>query len=145
MIGPGWINSTRYVIRGKPADSMQKAMQTMTAEKKRKQVHLMMQGLLADRFNLKAHFETREMPVYQLVVAKDGPKLKEDPDSIHGPAAVNPSFIKGKAISIQRFIDALEGVPDIGGRVVVDKTELPVPTISCSGGRHCRPRHLPMA
>ena len=37
----------------------------------------MVQKLLADRFHLKAHLEKREMPVYDLVVAKGGPKLKE--------------------------------------------------------------------
>lgn len=37
----------------------------------------MVQKLLADRFHLKAHLEQREMPVYDLVVAKGGPKLKE--------------------------------------------------------------------
>ncbi len=124
VIGPGWINTTRYVIQGKPTDSMQKAMQTMPAKEKRKQVHLMMQGLLADRFHLKAHFETREMPVYELVVAKNGPKLKEDPDSSHASVGFSPSLIKGKAISIQHLIEALESVTDIGGRVVVDKTGL---------------------
>ena len=34
------------------------------------------QALLADRFKLKVHFETRELPIYALVVAKGGPKLK---------------------------------------------------------------------
>ncbi len=37
----------------------------------------MLQTLLAERFHLKAHIEKREMPVYELVVAKGGPKLKE--------------------------------------------------------------------
>jgi uncharacterized protein (TIGR03435 family) len=42
----------------------------------------MLQGLLADRFKLKVHRETREMPVYELVVGKNGPKLKESaPDA----------------------------------------------------------------
>jgi uncharacterized protein (TIGR03435 family) len=37
----------------------------------------MVQALLADRFHMKAHLEQREMPVYDLVIAKGGPKLKE--------------------------------------------------------------------
>jgi bla regulator protein blaR1 len=124
VIGPDWINSARYVIQGKPPDSIQKSMQTMTAEERRKQVHLMMQGLLADRFKLKAHFETREMPVYQLIVAKGGPKLKESSDSSQVQIAVSASAIRGKCAQIRMFIDALESVPDIGGRVVTDKTGL---------------------
>ncbi len=42
----------------------------------------MLQTLLAERFQLKYHRETREMPVYALVIAKGGPKLKEsDPET----------------------------------------------------------------
>jgi uncharacterized protein (TIGR03435 family) len=37
----------------------------------------MLQSLLAERLQLKAHLETREMPVYVLVVGKGGPKFKE--------------------------------------------------------------------
>ncbi len=37
----------------------------------------MLQALLAERFNLVAHRETKEMPVYFLVVAKGGPKLRD--------------------------------------------------------------------
>jgi uncharacterized protein (TIGR03435 family) len=40
------------------------------------QIRLMLQALLEDRFKLKVHRETREMPVYKLVIAKNGPKLK---------------------------------------------------------------------
>jgi uncharacterized protein (TIGR03435 family) len=45
----------------------------------------MLQALLAARFQLKVHREMREMPVYALVVAKNGPKLKESaPDAQSG-------------------------------------------------------------
>jgi uncharacterized protein (TIGR03435 family) len=52
---------------------------------KREQTSLMMQSLLTDRFKLKVHFESRELPVYALVFAKGGPKLpaaKELPPTI---------------------------------------------------------------
>src|SRR5207247_804981 len=48
----------------------------------RDQARLMLQALLADRFHLRFHREMREMPVYAIVVAKNGAKLKESaPDS----------------------------------------------------------------
>jgi uncharacterized protein (TIGR03435 family) len=47
----------------------------MTPSQQREQVALMEQSLLADRFKLKVHFETVEMPVYGLVIAKYGAKL----------------------------------------------------------------------
>ena len=65
LIGaPDWINSDRYDIEARgPATAGHKEMM------------LMLQTLLADRFAMRAHFETREMPAYVLTVAKGGPKL----------------------------------------------------------------------
>ena len=144
VIGPDWINSTRYVIQAKPPDSIRDAMQTMTTEERGKENELMMQSLLADRFQLKAHFETREMPLYQLVLAKGGSKLKEAPDPTKRGFGMNASSFRGSA-TIHDLIDILEGVPDIGGRKVIDKTGLtgtydfslkwtPLQTVAAPGG-----------
>jgi uncharacterized protein (TIGR03435 family) len=50
----------------------------------------MLQSLLEDRFQLKLHRETKESPVYALVIGKDGPKIKLVPDqtspTVNGPA-----------------------------------------------------------
>jgi uncharacterized protein (TIGR03435 family) len=126
MIGPDWVSSAKYVIQAKPPDSMLDAMQTMSAEQRRRETGLMEQSLLADRFKLKAHFENREMPVYQLVPAKGGPTLKETTDSIkgNGQLRIGASAIRGNAVPMHELISVLEGVPDIGGRVVIDKTGL---------------------
>jgi uncharacterized protein (TIGR03435 family) len=123
VIGPDWINSTRYVIQAKPPDSIRDAMQTMTTAERSIENELMQQSLLADRFQLKAHFETREMPVYQLVLAKGGSKLKENPDPTKRRFATNASSIRGSA-TIHDLIDILECSADIGGREVIDKTGL---------------------
>jgi len=124
VLGPDWINNTRYMIQAKPPDSIRDAMQTMTSEEKSRETRLMMQSLLADRFQLKAHFETREMPVYELVVAKGGSKLKEAADPARGAAAVGRSAIRGTAIPMRALVGLLPAVPDIGGREVIDKTGL---------------------
>jgi uncharacterized protein (TIGR03435 family) len=84
----------------------------------------MMQSLLSDRFQLKAHFETREMPVYQMVLAKADLKLKENPDSTKRRVAVNPTSFRGTATAIQDLIEVLECSADVGGREVIDKTGL---------------------
>jgi bla regulator protein blaR1 len=75
--GPGWLQQDidQYEIDAKIPDSLFAAMQRMTPAQQREQVSLMEQSLLADRFNLRVHFETMEMPVYALVVAKGGTKL----------------------------------------------------------------------
>jgi len=64
--GPGWINSDRYTIDAKPEEPQSEEMMNGP----------MMQALLEERFKLKIHHETREVPVYALTVAKAGPKLK---------------------------------------------------------------------
>jgi uncharacterized protein (TIGR03435 family) len=46
----------------------------------REQMQLMVRSLVEERFQLKAHMETRELPIYNLVVAKDGPKIKRSED-----------------------------------------------------------------
>jgi uncharacterized protein (TIGR03435 family) len=46
----------------------------------REQYRLMLQNLLAKRFKLALHHDTKEIPIYELVVAKNGPKLKESPE-----------------------------------------------------------------
>lgn len=50
---------------------------TMPRDTPESQIHLMMRNLLADRFHIAFHHETRSFPGYDLVVAADGPKLKE--------------------------------------------------------------------
>ena len=71
--GPDWARSDRYDIAAKAEGEG-----TVTKE----QVREMLKTLAADRFKVQVHTETREMPVYLLVVAKGGPKLKESaPDA----------------------------------------------------------------
>jgi len=79
--GPEWLDKERYIISGKPPAALELAMRQMNAVDRFQQDHAMRQALLADRFHLKAHFEVREMPVYALVPAKSGLKIKGSPDS----------------------------------------------------------------
>jgi len=66
VIGPDWINTERYSIVAKASGP---APQEKILE--------MLQTLLVERFQLAFHRETKEMPVYALVVAKGGLKIKE--------------------------------------------------------------------
>lgn len=77
--GPDWLNKDAYVIHGKVPDDLQTAFQQMTREERADQTRMMQQRLLSDRFHLKAHFETRILPVYELVPAKGGLKIVEVP------------------------------------------------------------------
>jgi uncharacterized protein (TIGR03435 family) len=64
--GPAWIESDGYDVMAKVPDGV-------PADK----VPAMLQALLAERFGVKIHKETRVLPAYELSVAKGGPKLKE--------------------------------------------------------------------
>src|SRR5262249_17496764 len=63
---PGWAFSEHY-------DVVATADQAITID----QMRTMLQDLLAERFHLQVHRETKEVPMYALVVGKKGPKLQE--------------------------------------------------------------------
>lgn len=65
---PRWADIDRYNVSAKAADGL-----ALTREAARP----FMRALLTDRFGLKVHVEIKEIPVYALIVAKGGPKLKE--------------------------------------------------------------------
>ena len=73
--GPSWQNSNKFDITAKAEDG------SATLD----QMRMMLRGLLAERFKLKAHVETRDVPIYALVVARDngrlGPKLTASTDT----------------------------------------------------------------
>jgi bla regulator protein BlaR1 len=68
--GPGWIDNDRYDVEARIDESLVATFGRMSNEQQKELTSLMMQSLLADRFKLKVHFESRELPVYALVVAK---------------------------------------------------------------------------
>ena len=77
--GPGWIGSARFEVQAKAAGAAT-----------REQLLLMLRPLLAERFKLAFHRETKELPVYALVVAKGGPKFKRFQSGVEpAPLGVN--------------------------------------------------------
>ena len=69
--GPDWMGSESYDISAKVAASDGAAPVKLTKAQRRQ----MLQTLLADRFRLAVHNETKDAPIYELVVAKGGPNL----------------------------------------------------------------------
>jgi uncharacterized protein (TIGR03435 family) len=113
--GPSWLNINRYDVVAKTTTDAKGDEAPSANESDRMRIRL--QALLADRFQLQVHRETKVLPAYSLVVAKGGPKLTEN----HDPTAAN---------SMQRGIGHLKG-KNVGMRFValtlsrqVDRTVL---------------------
>lgn len=75
--GPSWIGRDRYDIDAREEEADATALQKLPREQQSEQIRLMVQSLLADRMKLKVSHETRELPVYKLIVARNGPKFHE--------------------------------------------------------------------
>jgi uncharacterized protein (TIGR03435 family) len=75
--GPGWLESDRYDIEAKPDGATAEQLLKMGWKEREPVQQRMEQALLADRLKLKVHFETREMTIFALVVAKSGLKIHE--------------------------------------------------------------------
>ena len=81
MGGPKWLNSERFDIEAKTDSSVADRLRTLGRDQRRLQTQAIFQQFLADRFKLTVHWETRELPVYALVVAKNGSKLHQSQES----------------------------------------------------------------
>lgn len=109
LVGPEWLSTERFNIQAKfPADSSPQLVRQMT------------QTLLAERFKLALHRETRQMPVYALVVAKRGPKLHAAEDG-QPRTSSRPGRLDATKITMQKLADLLARLI---GREVVDETGL---------------------
>ncbi len=131
--GPDWLTSEKYDIQAKVDSSIADELQKLSPVQLRLQRQRMLQALLADRFKLTVNRETRELPVYALIIGKNGPKLKESkpsdtytnglrgPDGSGGPGlyAGNVGLLTGQGVSMATLANVLSRQL---GRVVLDKT-----------------------
>ena len=132
---PGWSDTDHFDIEAK----LEGGARTVSFEQRL----LMLQSVLEDRFQLKVHRETREFPVYALLVAKKGPKLKVSADQTFAPPPPASSYgqplpanatvprgafgfsfsgsVNSSAVSLSQLIDLLRLLL---GQHVLDKTGL---------------------
>jgi bla regulator protein blaR1 len=126
--GPEWVDTDRFEIEAKIEESMNTAMQKMPAAERQQQVQLMEQSLLADRFKLKVHFETRELPEYALVVTKGGSKMtaavEGEVKQVSVTGTGRGSEMKAKGQTVGDLARMLQMQPEMNGRLVVDQTGL---------------------
>jgi uncharacterized protein (TIGR03435 family) len=91
-----------------------------TLSREQRKVGERLRSLLADRFGLTIHRETTEQPVYALVAAKGGPKLKESAEGANFVRGGRGS-ITGQSVGLRMLVLNLSNVLD---RQVIDKTGL---------------------
>jgi uncharacterized protein (TIGR03435 family) len=145
--GPEWIDKDEYIITSKPPADLEIAMKKMRADERTPQEHSMQQSLLAERFHLKVHFEVREMPVYTLVPAKGGLKIKQvdapaprepgspppPPPSAKGPlppGVMMTTITNGGALTVRARATTITGLlrlissqlGETGNRPIIDRT-----------------------
>jgi uncharacterized protein (TIGR03435 family) len=118
---PSWADSAQFAIEARMDESTAAAFQQLAPPDRVRAQHQMMQSMLADRFALKAHHESREKPVYDLVLAKGGSKLQETPAGVNGGYSMGNGQLSGHGITL----DSLKfSLTNLVGRVIVDKTGL---------------------
>jgi uncharacterized protein (TIGR03435 family) len=141
--GPGWTGTDRWDIEGK-AEEGSIQLNTIPLEPTVvSPLMLMVQSLLEDRFQLKMHRESKDLPVYELLVAKGGSKMKLAADQSpmrppergsppppmpqkggtvpRGMTNMGPGRIEANGTPIAFFI---QGLAQQLGRPVIDKTGL---------------------
>jgi uncharacterized protein (TIGR03435 family) len=129
---PDWVMREQYDIEAKVADTDVAAWGKLDFKHRKLAIY----ALLGDRFKLVVHHEIRELPGYALVIAKNGPKLKEAtpgdtyPKGFKGLGSepllgvlmeTGPGVISAQAITMAQLAGSLGGP---AGRPVIDKTGL---------------------
>jgi uncharacterized protein (TIGR03435 family) len=127
IVGPGWLG-TQFV----QVDA------TMPVDTTKEQFGEMLRNLLADRFKLKYHTDTKEVTGYALTVAKSGSKMKESA-AIQAPETdgvkvteMTPSLVRtigqqapmNEVVAVLRFMLMRESGPDAAPLTVTDATGL---------------------
>ena len=130
--GPDWINADRFNIE---------ATYMEDATGGRARTDLMLRTLLADRFKIAVHNESRDRPVYALVLARPdrrfGPQLQKSAtdcatakgDNACG-SSVGPGFIRSRGRTMAQFAESLSMLTNTGSslnRLIVDRTGLDGP------------------
>jgi bla regulator protein blaR1 len=134
---PSWFKSEKYDIEAKMDGSVAEELRKLSDDQRAAETRRMLQALLADRFQLKLHRDTKELPVYALVIAKTGLKVHEatpgdaypngfkGPDSRGGAGMMfmegNGGPVRGQGIPMANLVHFLSQQL---GRIVVDKTGL---------------------
>ncbi len=107
--GPGWLETEFYDLLAKTSEPVSDSVR-----------RLMLEDMLARRFELVAHFETKQLPSYELLVGEGGLKIKPvEPEGPPGRVYGRKNGIRAEQASMRVLADVLARELD---RPVLDKT-----------------------
>jgi len=137
---PAWLNSEKFDIDAKWDKSVLEALQTLSQDQLARERKRMLQEFLSDRFKLALHRETRHLPVYDLVILKNGSKLREanpgdtypngfkdaDGHARSGMMHFEKGQLIGQGVPVSLLVRQLsrEISQELGGSILVDRTGL---------------------
>lgn len=117
---PGWATSERFNVDAKVDEQRAAAVQKLPPKERARQRQLMLHSLLADRFKLKVHHEIKVVPVYELIVAKGGSKMKESQAAETNTNSTGRLTAKGMSMADLALLLTMNV-----NRFVIDRTGLP--------------------
>jgi len=121
---PPWADKDSFDVEAKANDDTVAAIRKLSSKEQEQLTRDMLQSLLADRFQLRVHYESKMQPVYELVLAKGGSKLKPLPaDQKSGWGKFDRGEVTFRNKSVAEFANGLS-FSNVVGRTVVDKTGL---------------------
>jgi len=118
--GPAWLDSAMYDIDAKSDAAVDAQLKALPTPDARHQKQLMVRALLAERFQLNTHQETRQLPVFNLVVAKGGIRFEAN-NSVGNTIDTGRNRLHISGMQNTVAILARE-LAQVLGRVVVDNT-----------------------
>jgi len=74
--GPDWLDSRYFTVQAKSDPSVDEQLAKLTDDQGRQEKLNMLQAMLADRFHMRAHWETKQQPAYLMTIAKGGIKMQ---------------------------------------------------------------------
>jgi uncharacterized protein (TIGR03435 family) len=131
---PEWAKTDKYNVSSRADDETVETWKKLSKADLRKRQQLMLQALFVDRCQLKVRREVKELPVYDLVIAPGGLKMKEAAPNAQGSTILKQTAFFGGANEGEHTItdttrggtilELAQSLPHSVGRVVVDKTGL---------------------
>jgi uncharacterized protein (TIGR03435 family) len=128
--GPEWLKKDGFDVVAKMPDGSPDYTLMQFQSGRTPQLALMLQALLADRFQLKVHREQKQVPVFALTIGKKGPKFKKAEESEESQVIFRPSVQPNGQEMIQLVVknSSIQDVADLYSkfmdRPVIDRTGL---------------------